>query len=237
MLVLIFSTKLVTKRGCSLIFLKNRKTAFYATTCTVVWLASMYSKLLLKFLSTFNAHLSIVRMKISAFAKIAFVGSSADSTLLKHAYTTQPYCRTLETNAFTNYSLTRMLDIPNILQFILTAWNVRSALLILSCNITSGLLLLFVMIRPKYLNFSTTVIFYLFTYKSPLQLTYIASVLDILISSALLSQKALKQFINPYNYSGDEASRTTSSANASKNNCNDAIVYARRFLPFIAYVL
>jgi hypothetical protein len=93
------------------------------------------------------------------------------------------------------------------------------------------------MIRPKYLNFSTTVIFYLFTYKSPLQLTYIASVLDILISSALLSQKALKQFINPYNYSGDEASRTTSSANASKNNCNDAIVYARRFLPFIAYVL
>jgi hypothetical protein len=50
-----------------------------------------------------------------------FVWSSADSTLLKHAYTTLPYCNTLATNAFTNYSLTRTLDIPNSLQFDLTA--------------------------------------------------------------------------------------------------------------------
>ena len=100
----------------------------------------------------------------------------------------------------------------------------------------SGLLLLFVTTKPKYLNFDTTVISYPLIRRSPLQFTYIASVFEILISSALLSQNSLKQFIKPYNYSGDGASRTTSSAKASKNNCNDAIVYARRLLPFIACV-
>jgi len=46
-------------------------------------------------------------------AKIRFVGSNADSTLLRHAYTTHPYCSTLATNAFTNCSFTRTFDIPS----------------------------------------------------------------------------------------------------------------------------
>jgi hypothetical protein len=208
--------------------LKKRKTAFYTTTYTVVWFESIYNILFRVFFSTLRAHLSIVRIRISALAKIAFVGSSADSISLRHAYTTLPYCNTLDTSAFTNYNFTLTFEIPNILQLVLTAWNVRYALIILSYNINSGLLLLFATIKPKYLNLDTTEISSLFTYNFPLQFIYIASVFDILISNAFSSQKVLKQFITHYNSSGEGASRTTSSAKASKNNYNDAIVYARR---------
>ena len=122
-------------------------------------LKAYIKKLFLVLLSTFNAHLSIVRIKISALAKIKFVGSSADSTLLKHAYTMHPYCNTLETSALTTCSFTLILEIPIILQLVLMAWKVLYALLILAYSIHSGLLLLFSKIRQRYLNFFTTVMF------------------------------------------------------------------------------
>ena len=115
--------------------LKKWKTAFYATTYTVVQFESIYRKLFRVFLSALNAHLSIVRIRTSALEKIMFVGLSADSTLLKHAYTTLPYCNTLDTSAFTNYTFTLTFEIPNILQLVLTAWNVLYAIFILAYNI------------------------------------------------------------------------------------------------------
>jgi hypothetical protein len=69
----------------------------------------------------FNAHLSIRRNNISALEKTKLVCSKADSTLLRHAYTTHPYCNTLDTNAFTSYNFTRMFEIPNNLQLVRTA--------------------------------------------------------------------------------------------------------------------
>jgi hypothetical protein len=196
---LIFPMKSVIKRGCSDILLKKRNTAFWATTYTVVWLESMYKKLLLVSKSTFRAQRSIFRIRISALAKTVFVGSSADSTLLKHAYTTHPYCSTLDTSALTNCNLTRTFEIPNNLQLDLIAWNVLLALLILACNMPSGLVQLFYKIRPRYLNLSTTVIFLPLTCNLPVQFTYMASVFEMLISKSFSSQKVLKQFSSDYN--------------------------------------
>jgi hypothetical protein len=64
-----------------------------------------------------------------------------------------------------------------------------------------------------------------------------ASVFDILISSALSTQNLPKQLVKSYNSSGEGASRTTSSAKASKKSYNDAIVYARRLVVLILCVL
>jgi hypothetical protein len=129
------------------------------------------------------------------------------------------------------------LEIPSIRQFVLIAWKVRIDLFILSYNILSGLLLLFDKIKPRYLNFYTTATYFSLTLSFPLQFTYIASVFEILISKAFSSQNLLKQFSKDYSSSGDGASRTTSSANASKNSYNDAIVYTRLLLVLILCVL
>lgn len=118
----------------------------------MVWLDKTYKKLVLVSTSTFIAHLSIRRNSVSALENIWFVCSSADSTLLRHAYTTQPYYSTLDTRAFTNCNFTLMLEIPKCLQFALTAKNVDDALFILTCNRASGHLLQFEIFRPKYLN-------------------------------------------------------------------------------------
>jgi hypothetical protein len=72
-------------------------------------------------MGTCKAHLSIVRMSISAYANTTFVGSSTGSIFPRHAYTTLPYINTLLTREFINYNLTLMLEIPSSLQFVLTA--------------------------------------------------------------------------------------------------------------------
>jgi hypothetical protein len=181
----------------------------------------------------FRAHLSILRNKISALAKIRLVWSNADSTLLRHAYSTQPYCNTLATNAFTSYSFTRTFDIPNSLQFDLIAKNTLLDLFILAYRRVSGFLLLFARISPKYLN-SFTEVTYIFPILSlSLQLTYIAFVFLTLTVSAFSAQNYTRQSVSAYNSLGLGAMRTRSSAKASKNNCSEAIVYALRLLPFI----
>jgi hypothetical protein len=58
-----------------------------------------------------------------------------------------------------------------------------------------------------------------------------ASVLPILIVKSFSIQNSTKQFSNCYKSPGDGAMRTISSAKESKNNCKDAIVYARRLDP------
>lgn len=60
-----------------------------------------------------------------------------------------------------------------------------------------------------------------------------ASVLPIFIVKSFTLQKSTKQSSNCYNSPGEGAIRTRSSANESKNNCRDAIVYARRFVPSV----
>lgn len=196
-----------------------------------------YKKLLLLSISKFNAHLSILLKNISALEKMRFVGSNADSTLLRHAQTTHPYCRTLVTNALTNYNFTRTLEIPNSLQFDLTAQKVLLDLFIRSYNKTSGFLLLFDNFKPKYLNSFTVSISLSFTIRVSTQFTYIALVFLAFICKSLSLQNYTKQFISSYNSTGSGASRTRSSAKASKKICKDAIVYARRLIPLILCIL
>jgi hypothetical protein len=64
-----------------------------------------------------------------------------------------------------------------------------------------------------------------------------AFVLSIFISKSLDLQKRVKQFNNNYNSWGEGAIRTKSSAKASMNNYNDAIVYSYLFLLCILRVL
>jgi len=68
-----------------------------------------------------NIHLSIFLAKISALEKTAFVWSNVVSTLLRHAYTMQPYKSILVTRDVIIWIFTRILDIPSVLQFVLTA--------------------------------------------------------------------------------------------------------------------
>jgi hypothetical protein len=196
-----------------------------------------YKKLLLLSISKFNAHLSILLKNISALEKMIFVGSNADSTLLRHAYTTHPYCSTLVTNAFTSYNFTRTFEIPRSLQFDLTAYNVLFDLLIRSYSKTSGFLLQFDNFKPKYLNSFTVSISFSFTIRVSTQFIYIALVFLAFICKSFSVQNYTKQFMSSYNSTGSGASRTRSSAKASKNIYNDAIVYARRLVPLILCVL
>ena len=85
-------------------------------------------------------------------------GDRAVSILLKHAYMTLPYDNTLHTKAFTNYIFTLTLEMPSILQFDLTALNVRYASYNLSNKSLSGLHLSFAILIPKYLNSFTFLI-------------------------------------------------------------------------------
>ncbi len=181
----------------------------------------------------FNAHLSIRRNKISALEKTRLVCSKADSTLLRHAYTTHPYCSTLATRAFTSCNFTLTFEMPSNLQFDLIAKNTLLALFILAYRRASGLLLLFDKISPKYLNSLTDFTFFFSIFKFPTLFTYIAFVFLTFIESEFSLQNYTKQSVRSYNSSGLGATRTKSSAKASKNNCNDAIVYARRLLPIM----
>ena len=181
----------------------------------------------------FNAHLSIRRNNISALEKTKLVCSKFDSTLLRHAYMTQPYCSTLATRAFTSCGLTLTFEMPSNLQLDSIAKNTLFALFILAYRRASGLLLLFDKISPKYLNSLTDVTFFFSILNLPTLLIYIAFVFLTFIESAFSLQNFTNQSVNSYNSSGLGATRTKSSAKASKNNCNDAIVYARRLLPFM----
>ena len=219
--------------GCSVMLLKKRNTAFYARTCTVAQLEITYKKLVRVFISTFNAHLSIYLKNISALEKTMFVCSKADSTLLKHAYTTFPYCRTLVTSAFTNYTFTLTFEIPNSLQFDLMAQNVLLDLLILACNKYSGFLLLLDNTSPRYLNSFTVSAYFSPIFNILLQLMYMAFVFLTFTCKSFSLQNYTKQSIRSYNSVGDGASRTKSSAKDSKNIYTDANVYARLLLPCI----
>ena len=223
--------------GCSVMLLKKRNTAFYARTCTVAQLEITYKKLVRVFISTFNAHLSIYLKNISALEKIMFVCSKADSTLLRHAYTTFPYCRTLVTSAFTNYTFTLTFEIPNSLQLDLIAQKVLFDLFILACNKHSGFLLLLDNISPRYLNSLTVSAYFSPIFKISLQFMYMALVFLTFTCRSFSVQNYTKQSISSYNSVGEGASSTKSSAKVSKNNYTDAIVYARLLLPGILCLL
>jgi hypothetical protein len=60
-----------------------------------------------------------------------------------------------------------------------------------------------------------------------------AYVFDILMCRLFSTQKIEKQFISSYSSVGEGEIRTKSSAKASKNNYNDAIVCALRLVPSI----
>jgi hypothetical protein len=70
-----------------------------------------------------------------------------------------------------------MLDIPNILQFELMALKLRFAEHSLAYNILRGVVILFAIIIPRYLNSFTVSIVYPYTFISALQFTNMALVL------------------------------------------------------------
>jgi hypothetical protein len=82
----------------------------------------------------------------------------------------------------------------------------------------------FEIFSPKYLKFSTVLIYSVPTYIYYLQFINMAFVLSILMSRSFDLQKRAKQFNNNYSSWGEGAIRTKSSAKASMNNYNDAIV-------------
>jgi hypothetical protein len=86
-------------------------------------------------------------------------------------------------------------------------------------------------ISPKYLNSSTLSIFLLLTYIYLAPFTNIACVLDIFMCRSFSTQKFAKQSISCYKSAGEGEIRTKSSAKASKNSYNDAIVYFVLLLP------
>ena len=98
------------------------------------------------------------------------------------------------------------------------------ALLILAYSNISGFLLLFDIIRPKYLNSSTVFTSILSTFKTSTQFTYMALVFVKFITKSFYVQNYTKQSVRRYNSPGEGASRTKSSANASKKIYRDAIV-------------
>jgi hypothetical protein len=166
-----------------------------------------------------------------------FVWSSADSTLLRHAYTTFPYCSTLATRAFTSYSFTLTFDIPRSLQLDLTAKNVLWDLFILAYSSLSGRLLLLDKISPRYLNSFTVSTYLLSTFSISTQFMYMALVFFTFTCKSFSLQNYTTQFIKSYNSLGEGASRTKSSAKVSRKICIDARVYARFLLPVILFYL
>ena len=66
----------------------------------------------------------------------------------------------LLTNAVSSDSFTRTLEIPSSLQLVHTALKLRLAELSLAFNILLGVVKLFAIIIPKYLNSSTVLISY-----------------------------------------------------------------------------
>ena len=140
-------------------------------------------------MGTCKAHLSIVQMNISAYAKTTFVGSNTGPMFPRQAYTTLPYIRTLLTRELISYSFTLMLEMPSSRQFVLTAQNVFLALHILALSNTSGLNDVLDIIKPRYLNSFAVSIFYWFISISPVQFTNIACVFSILMCRSLATQK------------------------------------------------
>jgi predicted anti-sigma-YlaC factor YlaD len=66
----------------------------------------------------------------------------------------------LLTSAFSSLSFTLTFDIPNILQLVQIALKLRLAEHSLAYNILRGVVMLFAIIIPKYLNSSTVSISY-----------------------------------------------------------------------------
>jgi hypothetical protein len=82
-----------------------------------------------------------------------------------------------------------MLDIPNILQFELIALKLRFAEHSLAYNILRGVVILFAIIIPRYLNSFTVSIVYPYTYISAVQFTNMALVLPTLTVRSFKLQK------------------------------------------------
>ena len=153
--------------------------------------------------------------------------------MLRHAYTTLPYCSTLETSALTNCTFTLTFEIPSSLQLDLIAKKVLFDLLILSYNMYSGFLLLLDNLSPKYLKSFTVSAYFSPIFNTSLQFIYVAFVFLAFTCKSFSAQNYTKQSISSCNSVGDGASRTKSSAKISKNIYIDAIVYARLLLPGI----
>jgi hypothetical protein len=81
-------------------------------------------------------------------------------TSLIHAYRILPYNNILLTNAVSSYNFILTFEIPSSLQFVHTALKLRLAELSLAFKILLGVVKLFAIIIPKYLNSSTVLISY-----------------------------------------------------------------------------
>jgi predicted anti-sigma-YlaC factor YlaD len=106
-----------------------------------------------------------------------------------HAYKILPYSNILLTSAFKSASLTFTLVIPSSLQLVQTALKLRFAEHSLAFKILLGVVILFAIIIPRYLNYCTVSISLLYTFITAVQLTNMALVLPTLITRLFLFKK------------------------------------------------
>ncbi len=90
-----------------------------------------------------------------------FFGVNVVVTSLIHAYNILPYNIILQTRAFKSASLTFTFVIPNILLLLQTALKLRVAAFNLAFMILLGVVKLFAMIIPRYLNSYTVSTYYI----------------------------------------------------------------------------
>jgi predicted anti-sigma-YlaC factor YlaD len=95
----------------------------------------------------------------------------------------------LLTSAVSSDSFIRTLDIPSSLQFVHTALKLRLAELSLAFNILLGVVILFAIMIPKYLNSLTVPISFPYIFIFAKQLTNIALVFPMFITKLLVLQK------------------------------------------------
>ena len=95
----------------------------------------------------------------------------------------------LLTSAVSSDSFIRTLDIPSSLQFVHTALKLCFAEHSLAYNILRGVVILFAIIIPRYLNSFTVSIVYPYTYISAVQFTNMALVFPMFITKLLVLQK------------------------------------------------
>ena len=102
-------------------------------------------------------------------------------TSLMHAYKTQPYNRTLRTNALTSNNFTFTFVIPTILQLVHIDKKLRFAALSLAFNMLPGFVALLDIMIPRYLNSYTVSISYSLTNIYASQLINMALVFPMII--------------------------------------------------------
>jgi hypothetical protein len=124
----------------------------------------------------FNAHLSILRINISARTKTDVPPTNYRRAGPKHPNITLPYSKVVTASAYTSAILTLLLCKPSSLDWHFILLNAALALHNLFSSIVHGLLFALLITSPRYLNSDTFSISYPLQLKDTSMFIYIAFV-------------------------------------------------------------